>query len=283
MVKYIAKRITISKDNKNSKNWRKFGYKHKRPPITRDNTLCYKLMIGFNIFYVSEKVYKKCLKEGLIDLSEKEISTNTFENIEIDVGLNIFFNISHAIAHSTFKVLKSTLQKVNDEPKIIKIICGKCQEYDDYNELLNPSILLPQDTIYVDIESREIIYNDTDTEDVRNPLRLIRDYEFLLDFLADEVDLTGCNSGDLTEKRIYIFSFLLPVRRCTVKYPDEKELRTVMSEEDYLKHYEKMVLGKEARNEELKMSEDCALSAIHMGFGLSLAGIEIVELFGDLT
>lgn len=61
----------------------------------------------------------------------------------------------------------------------------------------------------------------------------------------------------------------------------EKELRKTMTEEEYLRHYEEMVLAKVERGEELLPSEDAALSSIKMGHALSIAGIELVEHLAD--
>lgn len=224
MIKYIAaKRITVEDETKNSDNWVRLGYKNTKPPITKDNTLCYKLIAGLYIFYVSEEVYKQCIKEDLVEVTEKDIPTLAFEDIILSIGLVAFYRISYAIVHSTIDYLKSELQRVNSESKIIEIRVNRCNWFIDGKSIDSPALLL-KEIVCFDLERKEIIsIEGIDKDDILCPLRQVRDYETLLDAIVSDIGYIACNSRHLVDRLEKLGGFsevriAPPTNKYTIKY-----------------------------------------------------------------
>ena len=200
MIKYtVAKRITISEENKENSLWVKFGYKQKRPEITEDNTVAYKLIAGLYIAYVSPTLYEKCVEEGIINVPAGEIPTYSFETMKLCVGLNAFHRITFALYHSNIGTLKEYLERVNREPKTVVIQRNQCHWYECEERLNNP-LLTPKETIVLDIENQEIISNSTDKTDFYSPFRFVDSYEGVLDALVSDLNRDFCNSRNIRDR-----------------------------------------------------------------------------------
>ena len=199
LFKSLAERITISEENKEKSLWIRFGFKQKRPEITEDNTIAYKLIAGLYISYVSPELYKKCIEEGIVDVPTGEIPTYSFENMKLCVGLNAFHRITFALYHSNIDTLKEYLERVNKEPKIVVIQRNQCHWYECEKKLDNP-ILIPKETIVLDIENKKIISNNTDKNDYSSPFMWVEDYADVLDALASELNRDYCNTRHLRDR-----------------------------------------------------------------------------------
>ncbi len=200
MIKYaVAKRITISEENKENSLWVKFGYKQKRPTIREDSTIAYKLIAGLYIAYVSPELYEKCVEEGIVDVPTGEVPTYSFETMKLCVGYNAFHRITFALYHSNIDALKEYLERVNREPKTIIIQRRHCHWYECEERLDNP-LLIPKETIVLDVENREIISNSTDKSDVFSPFKFVDDYEGVLDALASELNRDFCNTRHIRDR-----------------------------------------------------------------------------------
>lgn len=228
MIKFtVAKRIIVGEENKDNALWVKFGYKQKRPTITEDGTMAYKLIAGLYISYVSPELYEKCIEEGIVEVPAGDIPTYPFEAMKLCVGYNAFHRITFALYHSNIDTLKEYLERVNKEPKTVVIQRNHCHWY-EFEERLDNPLLIPKEIIVLDIVNKEIISNSTDRSDVFSPFKFANTYEEILDALASELNRDFCNTRHIRDRyeRQDFFqnpNFHLPQEKYSIEFKEESE------------------------------------------------------------
>ena len=67
MIKYkVSAIVRAEEDYRDVELWKRFGYKQKKPYISDDGILAYKITAGLYIFYISHIVYGQGVSLGII-------------------------------------------------------------------------------------------------------------------------------------------------------------------------------------------------------------------------
>ena len=123
MIKYkVSAIVRAEEDYRDDELWKRFGYKQKKPYISDDGILAYKITAGLYIFYISHIVYDQGVSLGIIEPVDSNVTFIDFSDMLCSRGLVCYHRIGYALEHSTLDYLKSELERVNSEGKILQVV-----------------------------------------------------------------------------------------------------------------------------------------------------------------
>ena len=120
-------------------------------------------------------------------------------------GLVCYHRIGYALEHSTLDYLKSELERVNNEGKLLQVVQHHCHWWKNEKRLEYP-LLTYVGEVVVDLENRKILKNTVDKAlpfkewQFMSPFYQVTTYEELLDTLVSEQDRSFCNSRHIIDK-----------------------------------------------------------------------------------
>ncbi len=198
MIKFkVYKRITIDEEYGDSHYWTVGGAELCKKPRVIGNTLCYKLMAGLYIFYVSEDVLNELVRLDLVEPYE-DVPVYNFSVMVLHIGIDVYKRMAFSIDNSTISRMKTALKKVNANPKRVCVKRYSCtRDKDISSDRINAELSL-EEVFHIDLENRKIIYrHGSYISDTANPLCRVYNYETLLEALSEELDRVYCNVIDL--------------------------------------------------------------------------------------
>ncbi len=201
MIKYkVCKRITVSSDDIASPQWNtRFNLMYEKIK-GKENTLCYKLIAGLSVFYVSEKVLQELIVLDMVEPFE-EVEGFKFSTMRLHIGIALYNRIADAINSSTIDKLKATLERANNEPKQVCVRRFTCDwEVSSNSEDYEVKLSL-RDLYHIDIEKQKIIFRQgLYVDDIASPFYRVYNYESLLEALTEELDRVYGNVEHIMDK-----------------------------------------------------------------------------------
>lgn len=168
--------------------------------------ICYKIIAGLYIFYITPEVYEQGVKAGLIEKVSNDIKDFRIENFFLARGQVVNHRMWYALEHSDADYLKSELYRINQELNILNIKIYRTSWYDFEKEVYREKPLLNLvREIKLDLENMQVISNEKvggDDEDILD-LTLFRwseTYENVLDTLVSYLDREAMNSRHIIDK-----------------------------------------------------------------------------------
>lgn len=158
--------------------------------IQNGRILCYKIYIGFYIFYVMPSVYKCAFEKGWLEASnERNLEALNYENFLNTRGKIVNYRITYAIKHATIEALQEALEKSNQEKGYYVI------RYEEFGKLIWK----------IQVDTIHFIANVTkSTEGSGNwPVMKIGKeipYSYVLDVMCIHLDRLYMNSRHLIDK-----------------------------------------------------------------------------------
>ena len=206
MIKYrVSAIIRAEEDYRDEELWKRFGYKQKKPYISPNGILAYKITAGLYIFYISHIVYDQGVSLGIIEPIDNDVKSIEFRDMLGSRGLVCYHRIGYALEHSTPGYLKSEFERVNSEGKILQVVQYHCHWWKNEKRLEHP-LLTYVGEVLVDLENRKILKNTVDKtlsfkeRQFISTFYRIDTYEDLLDSLVSEQDRSFCNSRHIIDK-----------------------------------------------------------------------------------
>ena len=206
MIKYrVSAIIRAEEDYRDEELWKRFGYKQKKPYISDDGIVAYKITAGLYIFYISQIVYDQGVSLGIIEPVDSNVVFVDFSDMLCSRGLVCYHRIGYALEHSTPGYLKSELERLNSEGKILQVVQYHCHWWKNEKRLEHP-LLTYVGEVVVDLENRKILKNTVDKtlpfkeRQFISPLYRVDTYDELLDALVSEQDRSFCNSRHIIDK-----------------------------------------------------------------------------------
>ena len=206
MIKYrVSAIIRAEEDYLDEELWRQYGYHQRMPYISPDGIMAYKITAGLYIFYISQIVYDQGVSLGIIEPIDNDVKSIEFRDMLGSRGLVCYHRIGYALEHSTPSYLKSELERVNSEGKILQVVQYHCHWWKNEKRLENP-LLTYVGEVLVDLENRKILKNTVDKtlsfkeRQFMSPFYQVETYEELLDALVSEQDRSFCNSRHIIDK-----------------------------------------------------------------------------------
>ena len=88
MIKYRVSAIVRAGDEcRDDELWKRFGYKQKKPYISNDGIMAYKITAGLYIFYISQIVYDQGVSLGIIEPIDNDVKSIEFRDMLGSRGL----------------------------------------------------------------------------------------------------------------------------------------------------------------------------------------------------
>lgn len=210
MVKYkVVSRIVADKDC--FKNRESHYYKERQEYfqnlLDKYGFICYKIIAGLYIFYITPEVYEQGVLEGLIEnIDGNRIKDFHIENMFLSRGQVVNHRMWYALEHSDIEYLRSELERVNQELGILSIKVYKTSWYDYDKEVRREEPLLDLVRIVkIDLEKMQLLENkyiDNDGDEflTQTMFKRVDDYEGVLDTLVDYQDREFMNSRHIIDK-----------------------------------------------------------------------------------
>ena len=206
MIKYrVSAIVRAEEDYRDEELWKRFGYKQKRPYISPDGILAYKITAGLYIFYISHIVYDQGVSLGIIEPIDNTVKSIEFRDMLGSRGLVCYHRIGYALEHSAPGYLKSELDRVYSEGKVLQVVQYHCHWWKNEKRLEHP-LLTYVGEVVVDLENRKILKNTVDKtlpfkeRQFISTFCRVESYEDLLDALVSEQDRSFCNSRHIIDK-----------------------------------------------------------------------------------
>lgn len=206
MIKYRVSAVVRAGDEyRDDELWKRFGYKQKKPYISDDGIIAYKITAGLYIFYISHIVYDQGVSLGIIEPIDNNVKNIEFKDMLGSRGLVCYHRIGYALEHSNLDYLKSELERVNNEGKLLQVVQHHCHWWKNEKRLEYP-LLTYVGEVVVDLENRKILKNTVDKAlpfkewQFMSPFYQVTTYEELLDTLVSEQDRSFCNSRHIIDK-----------------------------------------------------------------------------------
>lgn len=206
MVKYkVSAIVRAEEDYRDEELWKRFGYKQKKPYISPDGILAYKITAGLYIFYISHIVYDQGVSLGIVEPVDSNVVIINFSDMLGSRGLVCYHRIGYALEHSTLDYIKSELERVNSEGKLLQVVQYHCHWWKNEKRLEHP-LLTYVGEVLVDLENRKILKNTVDKtlpfkeRQFLSTFCHVESYEDLLDALVSEQDRSFCNSWHIIDK-----------------------------------------------------------------------------------
>ena len=126
--------------------------------IDKYGFICYKIIAGLYIFYVTPEVYEQGVREGLIEKVSDNIKDFNIENMFLIRGRVVNHRMWYALEHSDIDYLRTELERVNKELGVLNIKVYKTSWYDSEKETRReePLLKLVRD-IELDLEKMELL------------------------------------------------------------------------------------------------------------------------------
>jgi hypothetical protein len=186
--------------------------------IKDNNVVAYKIFTGVFIFFVSAEVLHKGMEQGLIEICDlRNIEEYSWWSMECNRGKVTNYRIQYAIEHSTLDYLRSSLEILNNMPKVIKF---------DY--LFMDTVLF---TIAININNDRIIdYHEiVDSKGCYWSFKNSKTSLDVLDFLCDHLDRSYMNSRNLVDKIKEVKGRETPigpyVNKLWIRFEEDKNLK----------------------------------------------------------
>lgn len=206
MIKYkVSAIVRAEEDYRDEELWREYGYHQRMPYISADGIMAYKITAGLYIFYITQIVYDQGVSLGIIEPVDSDVVFIDFDDMLCYRGLVCYHRIGYALEHSTLDYIKSELERVNSEGKLLQIVQYHCHWWRNEKRLENP-LLTYVGEVLVDLENRKILKNTVDKtlpfkeRQFISTFYRIDTYEDLLDSLVSEQDRSFCNSRHIIDK-----------------------------------------------------------------------------------
>ena len=206
MIKYkVSAIVRAEEDYRDEELWREYGYHQRMPYISADGIMAYKITAGLYIFYITQIVYDQGVSLGIIEPVDSDVDFIDFDDMLCYRGLVCYHRIGYALEHSTLDYIKSELERVNSEGKLLQIVQYHCHWWRNEKRLENP-LLTYVGEVLVDLENRKILKNTVDKtlpfkeRQFISTFYRIDTYEDLLDSLVSEQDRSFCNSRHIIDK-----------------------------------------------------------------------------------
>lgn len=174
--------------------------------IDKHGFICYKIIAGFYIFYITPEVYEQGVKEGLIEEINGYVNKFYIDDMFVSRGQVVNHRMKYALEHSDIEYLRSELERVNKELGIWRINIYSASWYDSEKEKRREEpILNLVRKIIIDTENMTVIRNENIAEDEKDVFKSTmftrcRDYEDILSTLVDYQDREYMNSRHIIDK-----------------------------------------------------------------------------------
>lgn len=159
------------------------------------------------IFKLMEQMneFTRVISLGIIEPIDNNVKNIEFKDMLCSRGLVCYHRIGYALEHSTLDYLKSELERVNNEGKLLQVVQHHCHWWKNEKRLEYP-LLTYVGEVVVDLENRKILKNTVDKAlpfkewQFMSPFYQVTTYEELLDTLVSEQDRSFCNSRHIIDK-----------------------------------------------------------------------------------
>ena len=200
MLKFkVDKIVKIEKENQAEELWNRYGYKYRKPKISKNGVIGYKLIAGLYIFYVTQEVLNECYKEGVVEENDNEPSDLWFREIRLAYGIDGFYRISYALVHSNVEDIRTALNRIQNEPPIIEITRYTCDWRITENKTME-TLLIPKEAITINTHKMSIISIETFEKDLFSIFHNCGTYSEFLTALVTDVNREFCNSRHLMDR-----------------------------------------------------------------------------------
>lgn len=168
--------------------------------------LCYKIIAGMYIFYITPDVYEQGVKEGIIEEIIEEPEVLNFDIMLCTRGMTVFHRMWYALEHSTIEYLRTELERVNKELGLLNVKIYSTSWYDKENEIRREEPELEfLDEVIVDLKNMVILKNTAREKKVTNIFKStyfkhVSSYEGFLDALVMYQDRAFMNSCHIIDK-----------------------------------------------------------------------------------
>ena len=209
MVKYkVVSRIVADEDCfiKRKDTYYKEHQSYFQSLIDKYGFICYKIIAGLYIFYITPEVYEQGVKVGLIEEIKGIVKDYPIENMFLGRGQVVNHRMKYALEHSDIDYLEHELNRVNDELGVWSINVYSAAWYDYEKDIRReePILSLARE-IEINTETMTIVKNENMGEEEKDVFGFtmfsrVTDYEGVLDTLVDYLDREYMNSRHIVDK-----------------------------------------------------------------------------------
>ena len=208
MIKYkVVSRIVADKDCFERRRDGDFDEKQSylQGLIDKYGFICYKIIAGMYIFYITPDIYLQGVKANLIEEISGKIKDYSIETMFLTRGQVVNHRMWYALNHSTIDYLKDELERVNKEQGILTINVYAAHWYDfEKEEYRKEPLLELVRRVKVDLGNMTLIENEkiTNSGDIIAVTRFhsVKTFEDVLDTLVDYQDREFMNSRHIIDK-----------------------------------------------------------------------------------